>query len=88
MQVAGESPNPQGMKLSELRRGAHARIRQIDASDALARKLLEMGIEEGMEVTLLHEGPIRRDPMAVRLNDRIIALRRRDAAHIAVEAIA
>lgn len=75
------------MKLSNLRRGEHARIQHIDASDALARKLLEMGIEEGMEVMLLHEGPIRRDPMAIRLNDRIIALRRRDAEFIAVESL-
>ncbi len=76
------------MKLSHLRRGDHARIHHIDASDSLARKLLEMGIEEGMEVTLLHEGPIRRDPLAIRLNDRIIALRRRDADVISVETIA
>lgn len=76
------------MKLSHLRRGDQARIHLIDASDALARKLLEMGIEEGMEVTLLHEGPIRRDPMAIRLGDRIIALRRRDADAITVEAVA
>lgn len=76
------------MKLTNLRRGAHARIARIDASESLARKLLEMGIEEGMEVTLLHEGPIRRDPLAIRLNDRVIALRRRDAEHISVEATA
>lgn len=76
------------MKLSSLRRGDHARIHHIEASDALARKLLEMGIEEGMDVTLLHEGPIRRDPMAIRLGDRIIALRRRDADAIQVEAVA
>ena len=76
------------MKLSSLRRGDHARIHHIDANDSLARKLLEMGIEEGMEVTLLHEGPIRRDPMAIRLGDRIIALRRRDADVISVESMA
>lgn len=76
------------VKLSHLRRGDHARIHHIDAADALLRKLLEMGIEEGMELTLLHEGPVRRDPLAVRLGDRIVALRRRDAEHITVEAIA
>ncbi len=75
------------MKLSSLKRGDHARIHHIAASDSLSRKLLEMGIEEGMEVTLLHEGPIRRDPMAIRLGDRIIALRRRDADGILVEAV-
>lgn len=77
------------MKLSSLRRGDHARIHHIDAPDNLARKLLEMGFEEGMDITLLHEGPIGRDPMAIRLGgDRIIALRRRDAEVIHVETIA
>jgi ferrous iron transport protein A len=73
------------MKLTSLPRGKHARISQIDATDALARKLLEMGIEEGMEISILHEGPIRRDPLAISLNDRVIALRRRDADAIMVE---
>lgn len=71
--------------LSNLPRGKRARIATIEAGDSLTRKLLEMGILEGQELTLLHVGPIRRDPLAIRLNDRIIALRRRDASHIHVE---
>ena len=74
------------MKLSHMRRGDHARIRHIDASDALTRKLLEMGLEEGMDVTLLHEGPVGRCPIAIRIaGDRVIALRRRDADAIHLE---
>lgn len=74
------------MKLSNMRRGEQARIRTIEASDALTRKLLEMGLEEGMDVTLLHEGPVGRDPIAIRITgDRVIALRRRDAAAIGIE---
>jgi ferrous iron transport protein A len=73
------------MLLSKLPRGQRARISTIDADESLSRKLLEMGVLEGQELTLLHVGPIRRDPMAIRLNDRIIALRRRDASHIHVE---
>lgn len=74
------------MKLSNMRRGQQARIHTIDASDALTRKLLEMGLEEGMDVTLLHEGPVGRDPIAIRITgDRVIALRRRDAAAIGIE---
>lgn len=76
------------MQLSHLRRGQQARIQHIDAPENLTRKLLEMGLEEGMEVSLLHEGPIARDPMAIRLGDRVIALRRRDADSITVEALA
>ena len=71
--------------LSDLPRGQAARIRKIDGDDTLARKLLEMGLQEGMTLTLLHEGPLGRDPIAVSINDRIVALRRREAAHIVVD---
>lgn len=74
--------------LSKLLRGQRARILGIEGNEALARKLLEMGIEEGQEVALLHEGPVGRDPLAIRMNDRIIALRRRDASHIHIEILA
>lgn len=76
------------MKLSELKRGDRARIHSIEADDHLARKLLELGLLEGMELRLTHTGPFGRDPIAVELNDRCIALRRRDAAHVTIEKIA
>lgn len=76
------------LSLTQLPRGQRARITDIAASDTLARKLLEMGVQEGQEVMLLHEGPLGRDPLAIRMNDRIIALRRRDASHITVELVA
>lgn len=71
--------------LSTLPRGQMARIHDIAADDHLARKLLEMGVMEGLDVCILHRGPLGGDPLAIRLNDRIIALRRRDASHITVE---
>ena len=37
---------------------------------------------EGARVEVLHEGAIRRDPIAVRLDDMRVALRRRDAEDI------
>lgn len=76
------------MDLSQLQRGVLARIDAIDADDALTRKLLEMGFLEGSELRILHTGPIRRDPIAIELNDRCIALRRRDARHIRVTPVA
>lgn len=72
--------------LSQLPRGQRARIRTIEGGDAFARKLLEMGIEEGHEVTFLHKGLLG-DPLAICMNDRIIALRKRDASHIRVEIV-
>jgi ferrous iron transport protein A len=48
----------------------------------LQRRLLEFGFVEGARVEVLHEGAIRRDPIAVRLDDMRVALRRRDAADV------
>lgn len=48
----------------------------------LQRRLLEFGFVEGARIEALHEGAIGRDPIAVRLDDMRIALRRRDAEDI------
>lgn len=45
----------------------------------MERRLLEMGFVEGARVEILQEGPIGRDPIAVRVDDITVALRRRDA---------
>jgi ferrous iron transport protein A len=50
----------------------------------LERRLIELGFVEGATVEVLHEGPIGRDPIAVRVNDTTIALRRREAMAILV----
>jgi ferrous iron transport protein A len=50
----------------------------------LERRLIELGFVEGATVEILHEGPIGRDPIAVRVNDTTIALRRREAMAILV----
>ncbi len=76
------------MHLTDLKRGEKALITAIHAEDALMRKLLEMGLHEGLELRLAHAGPIGRDPIAIEINHRTIALRRRDASHITIERIA
>jgi ferrous iron transport protein A len=54
-------------------------------SDAeLEQRLLELGFVEGAAVEILHEGPVGRDPIAVRVNNTTIALRRREAMTIFV----
>ncbi|MDB5656321.1 MAG: FeoA family [Tardiphaga sp.] len=50
----------------------------------LESQLTEMGFVEGARVEILHEGAIRRDPIAVRVNNVTIALRRREAMAIVV----
>ena len=50
--------------------------------DELERRLLEFGFVEGARLEVIHEGAIRRDPIAVRLDDMRVALRRRDAEDV------
>jgi ferrous iron transport protein A len=53
--------------------------------EELERRLLEIGFVEGARFRILHEGLIGRDPMAIKLDDMRIALRRREAEAVAVE---
>jgi len=54
----------------------------------LERRLLEIGFVEGAAVEIVHEGLVGRDPIAIRINETTVALRRREANAILVEAIA
>jgi ferrous iron transport protein A len=51
----------------------------------LERQLIELGFVEGARVAVLHQGLFGRDPIAVRVNETTVALRRREAAAILVE---
>ncbi|MBK8199361.1 MAG: ferrous iron transport protein A [Acidobacteria bacterium] len=74
------------MTLDELPEGASARIVAIDGVVAeLAAKLREIGFCEGDDVELLTRGPLAGQPLAIRLNRRIIAMRTREARAIEVE---
>ena len=52
------------------------------AVEELQRRLLEFGFVEGARIAVIHEGVIRHDPIAVRIDDMRVALRRRDAEDI------
>jgi ferrous iron transport protein A len=56
----------------------------IDPAE-LERRLLEMGFVEGAAIEILHEGLFGRDPIAVRIDDMRVALRRREAAAVTVQ---
>ena len=85
------APSP-STPLGRAARGFAGRIHAIDVVDGahslpaaeLERRLIELGFVEGADVEVLHEGPFGRDPMAVRVNDTTIALRRREAMAILV----
>lgn len=80
------------MPLGLARKGFRGHIHAIAAAEApsgipaaeLERRLLELGFVEGASVEVLHEGPVRRDPIAVRVNNTVVAVRRREAMAILV----
>jgi len=81
------------LPLGQAERGFCGRIHAIDVREGahglpaaeLERRLLELGFVEGADIEVLHEGPFGRDPIAVRVNDTTIALRRREAMAILVK---
>ncbi len=89
------SPHIHGVKLGSLGKKARAEIVGLDEtgvttalrSGELERRLIEMGLVEGARIEVLHEGFPRRDPMAVRVNDHTVALRRAEADAVIVQVI-
>jgi ferrous iron transport protein A len=70
-------------------RGVIQRIAAGDAGSALSAhelesRLIELGFVEGARVEVLHEGAIGRDPIAVRVENVTIAVRRREAMAVIV----
>ena len=80
------------IRLSQARAGQRGTIVEVRAEEGAAghgvsveelqRRLLEFGFVEGARVEVLHEGAIGHDPIAVRLDDMRVALRRRDAGEV------
>ena len=73
-------PGDRGV-IVDVRSESHLGDHGVD-EDELLRRLLEFGFVEGAVIEVLHEGAIRHDPIAVRLDDMRVALRRRDAQDV------
>jgi ferrous iron transport protein A len=81
-------------RLSEARRGDRGVVLSVSPGsmtsantaerEELERRLLEIGFVEGAHIEILHEGFIGRDPIAVKLDDMRVALRRREAQGVLV----
>ena len=80
------------MPLGLAKRGYRGVIQHLAAGDAgsalsdieLESRLIELGFVEGARVEVLHEGIVGRDPIAVRVENVTIAVRRREAMAIIV----
>jgi len=77
--------------LSQARRGDRGVIVQVgdhrhhdEHALELERRLLELGFVEGARIELLHEGLVGGDPIALKVDDMRVALRRREAGRLIV----
>ena len=62
-------------------RADHAGEHGVDVHE-LERRLLEFGFVEGAAFEVMHQGLFGADPIAVKLDDMRVALRRRDAEDV------
>jgi len=80
------------MPLGLAQRGYTGVIQRLSAGDAgsalsdveLESRLIELGFVEGARVEVLHEGIVGRDPIAVRIENVTVAVRRREAMAVFV----
>lgn len=85
-------PDPDATPLGAARTGFSGFIKSIKidptqngvGATELESRLLELGFVEGAHVKILHQGAFGKDPIAVRVKDSTIAIRRRDAMAIFV----
>jgi len=79
--------------LGNANRGFLGRIHSIRTGECdsilspaeLESRLIEMGFVEGASVEILHEGMFGKDPIAVRVDNATVAIRRREAMAIMVD---
>lgn len=74
-------------RIDQLAAGVPAVITGIDRAacgDLVWRRLHEMGFDEGVDVEVMHKAPLG-DPIALRVGNSLIALRRAQAALIEVD---
>jgi len=83
----------QQMPLGAAKRGFSGVIRRLAADVAgsalsaneLESRLIELGFVEGARIEILHEGILGGDPIAVRVENVTIAVRRREAMAVIVD---
>ena len=70
--------------LRRMQVGQRARICRVEAQGELGRRLRDMGLVPGTEVSVVGRAPLK-DPVALRLRDFTLTLRNNEADHIVVE---
>ena len=90
--TATDQNNAPQTRLGSAKRGYSGVIHHLDADEGssslpaieIESRLIELGFVEGARVEVLHEGIIGRDPIAVRIENVTVAVRRREAMAVVV----
>ena len=72
------------MDLSKLKKGQCAVVRDIIADDSMRRRLQDIGLIQGTNVTCVQKSPLG-DPTAYLIRGAIIALRQEDSSCVKVK---
>lgn len=70
-------------KLSDLKQGQKAKVRQLKSTGSIRRRLLDIGLVEGTEVECLLKSPAG-DPTAFLIRGAVIAIRSEDSSNILI----
>ena len=71
-------------KLSELNQGRSAVVMDIHSNDNMRRKLQDLGLIKGTEVSCIQKSPLG-DPVAYLIRGAVIALRHEDSSCVQIE---
>ena len=75
------------LRLDQLPFRTPATVAQIDwqaLSDSDARRLRNLGFDEGVSIEALHGAPFGKDPLAIRIGRMMVAMRRAQAHAVTV----
>ncbi|MGH7201658.1 MAG: FeoA family protein [Planctomycetaceae bacterium] len=72
--------------LNSLRQGQSGRIREITGEDAVAVRLMEMGLTEGEPITLLGFAPLG-DPIEFLVRGYRVSLRSTEAQRVMIDSL-
>jgi ferrous iron transport protein A len=78
------------LRLDQLPFRTPARVTAIDwthLSESDARRLRNLGFDEGVSIEALHGAPFGKDPLAIRIGRMMVAMRRAQARAVSVETV-
>ncbi|MCR5815193.1 MAG: ferrous iron transport protein A [Desulfovibrio sp.] len=73
-----------GIALTSLQKGEKAQILQITSHGELGRRIRDLGLIPGVSISLLGRAPLG-DPLALRVADTTVAIRKREAQAIFIK---